>query len=50
MDQEQRHLTLKECKDNRTLVEAFNVPTNFVLVGASNVPSVDLANAEVVAD
>ena len=30
--------------------EPFKVPTNFVFVGDSNVPSVDLANAEVVAD
>ena len=33
-----------------TRIAPFNVPTNLVLVGASNVPSVVLANAEVVAD
>jgi hypothetical protein len=32
------------------LADGQKVPTNLLLVGASNVPSVDLANAEVVAD
>ena len=36
--------------DNGEKVGEISVPTNLVFVGASNAPSVDLANADVVAD